>query len=742
VSDPLLTAYEGSSRSELIPGITPKVMIVDDEPGNISLLANALSNDYELVVATRAAEALALLDNNELPHLILLDIMMPDMSGLEMCQQLKRNRRLQHIPVIFITSLNDAAAEEQGFDAGGVDFIKKPIHLPAVRARVHTHISLRGKLDHMLSLHDELKKRVKKLSQMNWRLANDQKNLGQTLAAKELFESVFMATSEGIVLLDAQGLIIGVNSAFSRITGFCKDEVMGRSFQVLDKYSHQQGTSQQIFDHLRNNDHWSGEIYNRRKSGEVYPELRSISVTRSDEGEITHYISVFNDVSNLKETEQRLEELTWRDPVTGLPNRALFLGQLDTVLKFCKRGNVCTAVIVVDINNFRYINETLGFECGDRVIREFAKRLQGSMFEDDSIARLAGDEFGIALAPKHWDKDDAYRVILMLYERIQHCLVEPISNLAVADLRLEVTIGAALYPTDSSDTPMSALQHAETAHRSAKAEHKPIAIFQDSMSENIRRHLLMESELNRAIEQQELVLFAQPQFSPLKALSSLEVLVRWNHPERGIVGPGEFIPQAEQSRQIVKIERYVLEQALVNMVQLLAFHPYLRCSVNISAKHFAEDDFADTVVAIIEASGFPAYLLTLELTESVTVHDVATVVKKMDVLRQLGCEISLDDFGTGYSSLSQLQRLPITEVKIDRSFVLGAVNEPMSANIVEMVKRIGEAMGARVVAEGVETQAHADFLAHHHPDVYLQGYFFGVPKPMAEFMNHATEPPL
>lgn len=646
----------------------PKILVVDDEPTNIQVLTHAL-RDYDLVVASSAEEALNILEQNDKPHLILLDIMMPGTDGLQMCRDLKARRDLQHIPVIFITALSDSKSEEKGYKAGAVDYIHKPIRLPAVRARVRTHISLRGMLDHITTLNKELKNQIEKLG-----------NSGQS--DRNLFERVFMATSEGIILLDANHTIIAVNAAFSRITGYSEHDALNESYAELSKHIDTQPSLDRVRRHLEENDHWSGELHSRRKSGELYPELRTISTIRSTNNDVTHYVVVFNDISSVKETEQRLEELKWRDPVTGLSNRALFLNQLGTVLKFCTRGKVSTAVLVIDINNFRYINETFGFKCGDIVIKELATRLCNAVFTDDSIARLSGDEFGIVLAPKQWTIDDAYRVIIELYDRIQNSMAKPILIDGQPALHVEVTVGAALYPTKSSGSPASALQHAETAHRSAKEANRPFAIFEDSMSQQIRHHLKIERELNHAIEQDQLVLFAQPQLRPDKVPFGLEILVRWDHPERGLLGPGEFIPLAENTRQIVKVERWILRKSMEKMAKIHRLQPDLHCSINISIKHFAEDDF-----------------------------------------------------GTGYSSLSRLQRLPISEVKIDRSFVLSAPEDPMNANIVEMVVRIGDTMGARVVAEGVETKAHPDFLASEHPHVHLQGYYFGIPQPIERFMD-------
>lgn len=715
--------------------LKPRVMVVDDEPTNIRVLSEALKKDHDIIVATSAEQALGLLDKGERPHLLLLDIRMPDMDGLEMCRQLKTRQELQHIPVIFITALIDTESEEKGFEAGAVDFIRKPINILSVRARVRTHISLKGMLDHMIELNQTLNERLHQMDQLHWRLKHEQQKRDRTAASRHLYEQAFMSTSEGIAVLDHEGRITAVNPSYSRITGYSEREALGQYHGILDMRVDKHHDSTSILDYLGMHSHWSGEIYNRRRNGEVYPELRTISTIMADDDQVSHYVTVFNDITNLKETEQRLEELTWRDPVTGLPNRAQFLDQLGTVLKLCHHGGMATAVIVIDINNFRYINETYGFDCGDIVIQTFAKRLSNACYEDDSIARLSGDEFGIVLAPKQWTLDEAYRIALRLFERIQEALGEPVPYRSEGALTIDATAGIALYPTESSDMPSLALRHAETAHRNAKDSHRAVVIFEDSMSQNIRRQLAVESELARAITENEIVMYAQSQLSPDRELAGVELLVRWNHPERGLLGPGEFIPFAERTRQIVALERYIIRECLGMLTQMKADSRKLRCSINISAKHMAEEDFAEAILGLVEDSGYPPALITFELTESVMVKDVDAIVEKMELIRSLGCTFSLDDFGTGYSSLSQLRRLPISEIKIDRSFVLSALSDSTSADIVDMVKRIGESMSVRVVAEGVETQEHADFLKAHHPGVYLQGYFFGRPKPLWTFLE-------
>lgn len=723
------------SGADGVQAYRPKVLVIDDEPTNINVLTEALKIDYELIIATDAQSALRLLERGDHPHVILLDVMMPEIDGFTFCRRIKQRPSLQHIPVIFVTSLTDAVSEEKGFAVGAVDYIYKPIRLTSVRARIRTHISLRGMLDHMIELNQQLNSRVRELDKLNWRLRQQQRQIGKAEESRNLFESVFMSTSEGIAIIDAQGLIVAVNHSFSRISGFEEAEVMGKDFRLLEGYAYNDAARKQIWRHIARHDFWTGEIYNRRKNGEVYPELRTVSVVRSATGKVSHYVTVFTDISGIRDTERRLEELTWRDPVTGLSNRAMFLDQLGAVVKYCHRGNITSAVLVLDINGFRAINDSHGYGTGDLVIREFAERLVAAVTEDDAVARLSGDEFALLLAPRRWTPDEAFGSAQALIKRLADAMAHTFTVDGLGALPVEITVGVSLFPNEASNAADVILQQAETAHHAAKVADQQVAFFEDSMSEEIRRQIKLESELLQAIDSEALLLFAQGQYTPDKQLTGYEILVRWQHPEQGLLGPGTFIPFAEKSRLIIKIERYIIRKTLEQHLKLQSASLSVGCSINVSARHFAEPDFVESVIELIRASEVDPASVTLELTESVMVTDVATVVSKMEQLSEFGCKLSLDDFGTGYSSLAHLRRLPISEIKIDRSFVLSAPTEVTAASIVEMVHIIGETMEARIVAEGIETHDHVAFFTRHYPGVDMQGYYFAKPRPVNDFIR-------
>ncbi len=730
MSDKATSMTEQTRGLAVAPTANPKVMIVDDEPTNINILVDALAMDYDLIVANSGTRALEILGAGERPHLLLLDIMMPDINGFDLCERIKADSQFAHLPVIFLTSLDDPKSEEQGFDVGAVDYITKPIQLSSVRARVRTHLTTGGMLDHLLNINQEVCEQLRKLEQVGWRLAQKERQLGQIEASRDLFESIFKSTYEGIAVMNADGSIAAVNPSFTRITGQPAEEVIGMPYSVLDGYGQSASFHAEVWNTLQTSGHWTGEIYNRRRDGTVYPELRTIMAVSSDGGKIRHYVTIFTDISNLRETERRLEELTWRDPVTGLPNRSLFLDQLSAVLKYCHSGGVTSAVLVVDINNFRAINESLGHHCGDQAIRAFAAYLERSIGEDDTLARLSGDEFAILMAPRKSTADDAYAQATAMAYRLHDCVKKPVELAGKNRIQLNITVGMVLFPTQLSHSPGTVLQHAETAHHNGKIGGQPTTLFEDEMSDSIAKQVALESEIHFAMERKELVLFAQPQYDQTGEMAGMEFLVRWQHPTRGLLGPGEFIDYAEKSRLIVTLERYIIREALAAIPDIRLKHPGIRCSINISAKHFVEDDFVQSVFDAFEQSSVSPDSVIFELTESVMVENTEAAIAKMNRLKKIGCQFSLDDFGTGYSSLSHLSLLPISEIKIDRSFVLSATKEETVAEIIEMIARLGDTMNVRLVAEGVETEEHRTFFRERYPAVLLQGFYFSRPQPI------------
>lgn len=690
----------------------PKILLVDDEPNNIRLLTASLQHDYDLMIASSPEAALQILQQ-EVPHLILLDVMMPGMNGFELCRRIKSMERLRNVPVIFITALSDDSSEELGFDLGAVDYIHKPFRLPIVRARIRTHLSLQGMLDHLRELRDELKQRIEEVERIKGRL-ND------AVSARDLFERVFMSTSEGIMVTNADGDVVAVNQSFARITGYEEAEVLGQNPRLFKSGVHDEAFYDEMWQSIRRDGVWSGEICNRRKDGQRYPELRTISAVYGPDGEITHYVAVFSDISSLKQTQEQIDYLTWHDALTGLPNRLLMLDRLESTIRTCHRNNTITSLLIVDIDHFKAINESHGHVAGDQLLTAFAQRLQG------------------LLAPTTGDIDRASMNASETASRIHAAMQEPIEIEALGDVSIQCTLGIVMLPSAECDSATMALQHADTAHHRAKTEGAATLFFDDEMGRQARMRFELSCELAEAIRRDQLILYVQPQCAPDGTLTGAEALVRWQHPDKGLILPGEFIPVAEQSSLISRLEHWVLRNSLNLIRDIERSGHRVPLSVNISPRHFAEAGFVDEVLELLAQTQAHPARLVLEVTEGLMIDRFDAVIEKMGQLAAVGVGFSIDDFGTGYSSLSYLRRLPISEIKVDRDFVLDAPTDSMDAEIVAMINNLGEFIGLRVVAEGVETQAHAQFLSARFPNMHQQGFFYARPIPATQWLEQLS----
>lgn len=711
--------------------LKPRILIVDDDATNIGVLAAALNADYGISVAKDSDSALSILRGDEPPQLLLLDIMMPGLDGISLCRMIKADNSLRHIPVIFITSRTDEQTENAGFQAGAVDYIRKPFTASSVRARVRTHLSLSGRLDHLLELNQMLAGHIQSLRQIPTRHPAMPPTANGELQKDRLFDNLFVSASEGIAIFDQLQQTLAINPAFSRITGYAEEHVRGIPLAELIGVKRAPALWEKIRQSLALSDSWTGELLNTNALGASYPELRTISVVRNRAGEITHYTTVFTDLSHLKETERKLDELTSRDSMTGLSNRPYFIRQVSSALD---RDNnlsaIRIAVLVIDINSFHLVNESHGFATGDTIIQQFSSRIVDIFEPAETIARLGSDEFAVMLPFSGKTTDQIANHLIGICGRFQKSIALPFKAEGHPPIHLDPAIGITIANPHQPPSALALLQEAETAHRIAKTEDRLYSFFDTTMSESVRARMELESDLQRAIHNEELELYAQPQFDSSQKLEGIEILLRWRHAERGMIPPDRFIPIAESSKLIVRIGEYVLKKSADVLCWLNQLDPKLTCAVNISAKHFAQPDFVETVSASLADAGVPGHSLIIELTEGLMVHDVTDIIEKMEKIRGLGCQISLDDFGTGYSSLSLLRRLPITEIKIDRSFVLAAPSEPTSASIVDMIDRIGESLGVRVVAEGIENEEHLRFMTSKYPRAHLQGYYFSRPVPI------------
>lgn len=555
----------------------------------------------------------------------------------------------------------------------------------------------------------------------------------KTEAQQRLAARVFETTGEAIMVTDTAANIVMVNPSFCRITGYSESEVQGKTPRILKSGYHDQAFHLAMWKSLQIKGTWAGEVWNRRKDGEVFPELQTISSVRNESGEITHYVSVFADLSEIRRAQETAEHLSWRDTLTGLANRALFIKQLERTLNNAYREKRFGGVLLIDLDRFKNINEARGLTVGDTLLKAVADRFSQILHSDDVLARLDSDEFGVLLPRLETTRDSAGRVALNIAEKLKIALRDSI-KLEGESVHLEACIGIALFPVSLKETASDVLRQADTAMHAAKKEGSGHSVFfETKMGETVKARYELEHELRHAIDKKQLHLYIQPQVDSAGCQVGAEALVRWEHPVRGMISPGAFIPVAEASDLIVAVDRWMLSEVCSLLVQLDNQGHSLRVAVNVSPRHFNRPDFVDEIKRQLLASGADPSRLVLEITEGLVIDNVADVVSKMTTLSALGLHFSMDDFGTGYSSLSYLKRLPIHELKIDKSFIDDVPYNPNDVALVETILAVAQHMSLQVVAEGVENEAQADFLRARGTTIY-QGYLFGRPEPVKTWL--------
>jgi len=535
-------------------------------------------------------------------------------------------------------------------------------------------------------------------------------------------------SSEAIVITDPDTRILRVNPAFHAMTGYEEAEVLGQPPRVYKSHLQSAAFYRAMWRDIKQTGRWQGEIINRRRSGEVFPIWLSINAIHDNQGHLTNYMGIFSDISERKAAEQRLAYLTWHDVLTGLPNRTLLQERCEQALSLARRDNRRLALLFLDLDRFKTINDSLGHSVGDRLLRAVAGRLLGCVRETDTVSRPGGDEFVVLLTELD-DPGDAALVARKLIGAMQ----EPFT-IEQHQLVVSCSIGLSLFPDDGHDHDTLARQ-ADTALYAAKeAGRATYRFFAEEMNSRTREALELERRLRQAIARGELSLNYQPRFSLADGrLLGVEALLRWNNPELGRVPPARFIPVAEESGLILPIGEWVLRQACRQARSWMdgGFEVPV-VAVNISALQFRQEALVETVSSILAANGLPPERLELELTESLLVRDLELTLRKLQDLNAMGMSLAIDDFGTGYSSLSYLKRFELDVLKIDQSFVRDLAEDPDDAAIVRTVIQLGHSLGLRVIAEGVETAVQRDYLLTQGCDE-AQGYLYSKPIPAAEF---------
>ncbi|WP_161575432.1 putative bifunctional diguanylate cyclase/phosphodiesterase [Beggiatoa leptomitoformis] len=540
--------------------------------------------------------------------------------------------------------------------------------------------------------------------------------------------TIFDAAAEAIVITDKNNYIYAVNPAFSQITGYSKAEILGKNPQFLSSGRHDASFYKAMWVVLSQKGQWQGEIWNRRKSGEIYPEWLTITKIEDENGEIFAFVAIFTDISKIKHDEEQLWRQTNYDFLTGLPNNTLLIDRLSNALIVANRENLLVALLFIDLDHFKVINNTLGHAVGDLLLQKVAQRLLTCVRDTDTVARFSGDKFTIVLG--NLLKEDEIAVIA---ENIISKLTEPF-ELNGQTVFVGTSIGVTVYPADANDADIL-LRNADMAMYRAKAIGPNVyQFFTSKMNEQIHTRMGLEHDLRHAIEREELEIYYQPIVDLETGLvSKAEALLRWEHPTRGKVPPYEFIPLAEETGLIAKLGEWVLYTAAqqTSIWQTRTNLP-IGVSVNVSTHQLKRGLSTATIADVLQTTQLSPELLSLEITESLLMEDTVANIQWFHKIKELGVKLSIDDFGTGYSSLSYLKRFPLDFLKIDRSFIRDSIGKQEDASLVKAIIAMANGLKLKVIAEGVETQEQLIFL-HQLRCQYVQGFYFFKPMSVKDF---------
>jgi diguanylate cyclase (GGDEF)-like protein/PAS domain S-box-containing protein len=543
----------------------------------------------------------------------------------------------------------------------------------------------------------------------------------------QLASIAFENISEGVIVTDAERHIIEVNQAFTDITGYKLEDVAYENPRVLSSGLESSEFYTKFWRDLETNGQWSGEIHNRRKNGEIFTEWLSVKCVYDENGGVSNYVSILTDISQLKEAEEKLKHLAHHDPLTNLPNRLYFQDRLDQALSHANRYSKRLGLLFLDMDNFKNVNDSLGHQIGDKLLKAVSQRLLNSLRKHDVIARHGGDEFLVLIE----DVDNPLE-LRHIANHIHESLKQPI-HILEHEFNASISIGISIYPDNGGDRD-ELLRNADSAMYEAKKHgHSRIAFYTQELTDTIQARVTLEEDLRKALNTEQLTLNYQPQFSAFSGrLTGAEVLVRWQHPLRGMIPPSEFIPIAEETGLINELGCWITTTACLQAqtwreMGLKDFE----LAINLSP-HQLSNDCAFKLAGILESTNFPAKLLEFEITESLLMESGCKAIEQLSRIKELGIGLAMDDFGTGHSSMSQLKNLPIQKLKIDRSFISDIPRSSNDVAITRSIIAIGHALELKVTAEGVETEDQMAFLKRENCDS-VQGYYLGRPVSAEDF---------
>jgi diguanylate cyclase (GGDEF)-like protein/PAS domain S-box-containing protein len=544
-----------------------------------------------------------------------------------------------------------------------------------------------------------------------------------------LWSGVLEQSGEGIFICDPQEHILLVNTAFEKLTGFLADEAVGKTRGVLQTEPQDRAFDTDMWKSVSETGAWQGEMWNHRKSGELYAEWLSISAISDHKGVVTHYIGIFSDITARKQAAERMVHLAHYDALTDLPNRVLLMDRLSQLTKAAQRKKSKVAAVFIDLDRFKEVNDSLGHDAGDLLLQTLAKRFSNVVRNEDTLARLGGDEFVMVIQGLHQSQD-----VAIIAKQLLSCLVKPVT-LNGYEITVTASMGISVYPDDATDG-QELIRNADAAMYQAKgAGRNAFQFYTSDLNQRALEMLSTENALRRAIERQELVLHYQPQVDIASgSVVGAEALIRWNHPDLGVVMPGKFISIAEERGLIVSIGSWVIEEAARQAAVWQSAGIFITIAVNVSAVQFRQKDFEEQLSNTVRNHGITANLLELELTESIVMRDAETAVDKLKKLHDMGFRLSIDDFGTGYSSLNYLRRFPIDKIKIDQSFV----KDQSAGSIVTAIISLARNLKLKVIAEGVETKEQLELLREQGCNE-AQGFLFSPALAVGEFEKLVRE---
>ncbi|MGB6006779.1 GGDEF/EAL domain-containing response regulator [Castellaniella sp.] len=721
-----------SSGAPLGAADRPRLLIVDDAAVNLHMLVGVFREDYAISAATSGRKAIEMAGREPRPDLILLDIQMPDMDGYEVLTALKADAATSDIPVIFVTALAEAADAARGLLMGAADYVTKPINPELFKTRVRNQLEL-ARYRRMPSAFDILPQAAQAQAATLLVVDDVPENIHELLAAlrdefriqvasdgARALEIVQGTAPPDLVLLDIQMPGMDGYEVCRRI----KSAPSGRHMPVMfvtvidDTQDKLRGFALGAADYVTK----PFDIEEVRARVRAHLELARLRRFLED--------LVAQRTAMLQVSEEKYRILTHRDPLTGLPNRVLFAELLAHAIQMAGYGSGRFALLCLDLDKFAAINETQGHGQGDRVLVQVAQRLRGLLSEHDALARVGGDEFYLIL-----DRDQGEQGTDLAAQRLLDALAVPF-EVDGREIYVSAGIGVALYPEDG-ETAEVLLSRADATLHQAKVDGRgSLRFFSPEIMLRAQERLSLEAELRRALEQGEFRVHYQPQFHlGQRAVTGLEALVRWQHPQRGLIAPGEFISLAEESGLIVPLGHWVLQEV---GRQLRQWRDEGRApgyvAVNLCALQLDCDGFAESVQAVLQANGLEPERLELEITESCLMADRVRASAALETLRRLGVRLSIDDFGTGYSSMSYLQHLKVHRLKIDMSFIRDLETNPSNVSIVTAIIALGHSLGLDIVAEGVETPQQLDHLRRLGCDL-IQGYLVGRPVPSPQALD-------